>query len=294
MTAPYGQPTDALPACYRHPGRHTGLRCTRCDRPTCPECLRDAAVGQQCVECVNQGQRSTRQKVSWTGARPVDRQPVLVYLLIAVNVVIYAITAVQAGSFAGNANSPLFDAWVMWPRQAAVNGEWWRVVTGGFLHIGFIHIAVNMLSLWILGRDLERVLGRVRFAAVYFLSLIGGSIAVMVFASPDTGAAGASTALYGLMGCYLVAVLRLKLNPRPILITLAVNVFITFSLPGISIQGHFGGLVVGAIAMAAIVYAPRENRPRWQGIALSALFVVLVLIYVTKAAQLASALGPGS
>src|SRR5437867_3449798 len=114
MTAPYGQPIDALPACYRHPGRHTGLRCTRCDRPACPECLRDASVGQQCVECVNEGRRTTRRPVTWAGGRLADR-PVLVYTLIAVNVLIFAITAVQAGSIAGNANSPLFDAWVMWP-----------------------------------------------------------------------------------------------------------------------------------------------------------------------------------
>jgi len=293
MTAPYGQPTDALPACYRHPGRHTGLRCTRCDRPTCPECLRDASVGQQCVECVNDGRRDSRQAVTWVGARMVSR-PLLVYLLIAANVAVYAITALQAGSFANNSNSPLFAEWVTWPRAAAVNDQWWRVVTGGFLHYGFIHIAVNMLSLWVLGRDLERVLGRARFAAVYFLSLIGGSIAVMLFSDPDTGAAGASTALYGLMGCYLVAVVRLKLNPRPILFTLAVNVFLTFSLPGISITGHFGGLVVGAIAMAALVYAPPRNRTRWQAGVLAALFLVLVLIYVTRAAQLVSALGPGT
>jgi membrane associated rhomboid family serine protease len=293
MTAPYGQPTDALPACYRHPGRHTGLRCTRCDRPTCPECLRDASVGQQCVECDNDGRRNSRQAVTWAGARMVSR-PVLVYLLIAANVAVYAITALQAGSFAYNSNSPLFAEWVTWPRAAVVNGQWWRVVTGGFLHYGFIHIAVNMLSLWVLGRDLERVLGRARFAAVYFLSLIGGSIAVMLFSDPDTGAAGASTALYGLMGCYLVAVVRLKLNPRPILFTLAVNVFLTFSLPGISVTGHFGGLVVGAIAMAALVYAPQKNRTWWQVGVLAALLLVLVLIYVTRAAQLASALGPGT
>jgi len=293
MTAPYGQPIDALPACYRHPGRHTGLRCTRCDRPTCPECLRDAAVGQQCVECVNDGRRTTRQPVTWAGAR-VANQPVLVYLLIAANVAIYAITALQANSFAFNSNSPLFAEWVTWPRAAAVNDQWWRIVTGGFLHYGLIHIAVNMLSLWVLGRDLERVLGRVRFAAVYFLSLIGGSVAVMLFSDPDSGTAGASTALYGLMGCYLVAVVRLKLNPRPILFTLAVNVFLTFSLPGISITGHFGGLVVGAIAMAALVYAPQKNRAWWQGGALAALFLVLVLMYVTRAAMLVSALGPGT
>ncbi|EWM14837.1 rhomboid family protein [Kutzneria sp. 744] len=293
MTAPYGQPTDALPACYRHPGRHTGLRCTRCDRPTCPECLRDASVGQQCVECVNEGNQATRQKVTVAGARLV-RQPVLVYALIAANLAIYVITALQAGSFANNSDSPLFAEWVTWPRAAALNGQWWRVVTGGFLHYGFIHIAVNMLSLWMIGRDMERILGRVRFAAVYFLALIGGSIAVMLFSDPDTGAAGASTALYGLMGCYLVAVVRLKLNPRPILITLALNVFLTFSLPGISITGHFGGLVVGAIAMAALVYTPDKNRTWWQAGALVALFVVLVLIYVTRAQQLLSALGPGS
>ena len=293
MTAPYGQPpTDALPACYRHPGRHTGLRCTRCDRPTCPECLRDASVGQQCVECVNEGRRTTRRPVNLTGAR-LGNRPVLVYLLIAVNVVIFVITAVEAGSIAGNTNSPLFDEWVMWPAAAAVNGEWWRVVTAGFLHIGFIHLAVNMLSLWMIGRDLERVLGKIRFAAVYFLSLIGGSIGVMLFAAPNSGAAGASTALYGLLGCYLVAVLRLKLDPRSILITLVINVFLTFSL-GLSIQGHFGGLIVGAIAMAAIVYAPQKNRQWWQGGALVALFLVLALMYVVRAQQLLSALGPGS
>ncbi|GAA3435607.1 rhomboid family intramembrane serine protease [Kutzneria kofuensis] len=292
MTAPYGQPIDALPACYRHPGRHTGLRCTRCDRPTCPECLRDAAVGQQCVECVNQGNRTTRAPVTVAGAR-LARRPVLVYLLIAANVLLYAVTAVQAGSFAFNYDSPLFDEWVLWP-NAAAGGQWWRVLTAGFMHIGFIHIAVNMLSLWMLGRDMERVLGKIRFAAVYFLSLFGGSIGVMLFADPNGPVAGASTALYGLMGCYLVAVLRLKLDPRPILITLAVNVFLTFSISGISIQGHFGGLVVGAIAMAAIVYAPQKNRAWWQGGVLAALFVVLVLIYVTRVAQLASALGPGA
>ena len=293
MTAPYGQPIDALPACYRHPGRHTGLRCTRCDRPTCPECLQDAAVGKHCVECVNEGRRTTRGPVTVAGARLAGR-PVLVYALIAVNVAIYAITAVQAGSFANNSNSPLFAEWVTWPRAAVLNDQWWRVVTGGFLHYGFIHIAVNMLSLWMIGRDMERVLGRVRFAAVYFLSLIGGSIAVMLFADPDTGAAGASTALFGLLGCYLVAVVRLKLNPRQILVNLALNAFITFAVPGISIQGHIGGLVTGAIAMAALVYAPQKNRTWWQVGTLAALFLVLVLMYVTRAAQLASALGPGS
>jgi membrane associated rhomboid family serine protease len=291
MTAPYGQPTDALPACYRHPGRHTGLRCTRCDRPACPECLRDASVGQQCVECVGEGRRTTRRPATLTGGRLGDR-PVLVYLLIAVNVLVFAITAVQAGSIAGNTNSPLFDAWVMWP-LAVANGEWWRIVTSGFLHIGFIHIAVNMLSLWMIGRDLERVLGKLRFAAVYFLSLIGGSVAVLLFAAPNSGTAGASTALYGLLGCYLVAVVRLKLDPRSILVTLALNVFLTFSL-GLSVQGHFGGLVVGAIAMAAIVYAPVRNRSRWQAGTLAALFLVLVLISVTRAVQLMSSLGPGS
>jgi len=224
----------------------------------------------------------------------VASRPVLVYLLIAVNVVVYAITALQARSFANNLDSPLGDAGVMWPLGAAVNGEWWRVVVSGFLHVGFIHLAINMLSLWMIGRNLEQVLGKVRFAAVYFLSLIGGSVAVMLFSDPDSGTAGASTALYGLMGCYLVAVVRLKLNPRPILFTLAVNVFLTFSLPGISITGHFGGLVVGAIAMAALVYAPQKNRAWWQGGALAALFLVLVLMYVTRAAMLVSALGPGT
>lgn len=294
MTAPYGQeqPTDALPACYRHPGRHTGLRCTRCDRPTCPECLRDAAVGQQCVECVGHGRRETRRPVTVVGSQLVDRS-VLVPILILANVIVFVVTAVQANSIANNDNSPLFLDWVMWPKAAVATGQWWRVVTSGFLHFGPIHLAVNMVSLWILGRDLERLLGRIRFAAVYLVSLVGGSVAVFLFSDPNTAAAGASTALYGLMGCYLVAILRLKLNPRPILITLGINVLLTFSIPGLSIVGHFGGLVLGAIAMGALVYAPQRNRALLQGSAIVALFVVLALIYFTRDQQLLSAL-PGS
>ncbi|AHH93392.1 rhomboid family intramembrane serine protease [Kutzneria albida] len=286
-------PSTGLPGCVRHPDRPTALRCTRCERPACPACLRDAAVGQQCVDCVNEGRTAVRQPTTVAGAR-LRGQAVLVPALIVVNLALFAVTAYQAQSIANNARSDLFQDWAMAPGLVAFTGEWWRLLTAGFMHIGPLHLAVNMVSLWLIGRDLERLLGPVRFFALYFLSMVGGNLAVFLFGELGQPVAGASTALYGLMGCYLVAIVRLKLDPRPILITLGINVFITFTVTNISILGHFGGLVAGVLASAAIFYAPARNRNQWQTGTLLALTVLLIALFVTRDQQLVSLIQSGA
>ncbi len=139
--------------CVRHPDRATGLACTRCGRPACPECLRPAAVGAQCVDCVREGNRGVRRWRTVAGARP-GRRPLVVPILIALNVAVFAATVVQARSIGSNFDSALFDAWALEPGEVR-DGEWWRLVTAGFLHIGPIHLLFNMMALWVLGRDLE-------------------------------------------------------------------------------------------------------------------------------------------
>jgi membrane associated rhomboid family serine protease len=162
-------------------------------------------------------------------------------------------------------------------------GEWWRVLTSGFLHIGPIHLLFNMMALWVLGRDLETVLGRGRFLAVYFVSLLGGAAAVMLFYAPDEQVAGASGAVFGLMGALVVVLRRLKVPAGQVFGLIGINVLISFLIPGISLIGHLGGLVVGAAATAALVYAPERSRIAVQTAALTGLTVVLVLLmWITR------------
>jgi membrane associated rhomboid family serine protease len=291
MTHPAGPPWagDSSPGaaptvCVRHPDRATALACTRCGRPACPECLRDAAVGQQCVDCVAEGRRGVRQGVTVAGARPGTR-PVVTPLLIAVNVGVFAWTVVTSGSLNRNATAPLFDEWAMVP-GAVADGEWWRLVTGGFLHFGPIHLLFNMMALWVIGRDVESALGRGRFLAVYFVSLLGGSAAVMLLTSPNANVAGASGAVFGLMGALAVLLRRLRVPLGQVGGLIAVNLVITFLLPGISVAGHLGGLLTGAIATAALVYAPQERRTVVQAGAIVGLGVLLLAAVALRVAAL--------
>lgn len=286
--APQPDPRQDLPACVRHPNRPTALRCVRCDRPACPDCLRDASVGYQCVDCVAEGRRAVRRPTTIAGAR-LKTQVVVVPVLIVINLAIYAITAAQAGSLGANYRAPLFDSWVLWPRGIVTYDEPWRLFTAGFLHFGPVHVALNMLSLWIIGRDIEPVFGRARFAVVYFLSLVGGSVAVFLFGSVNSGTAGASGAVWGVLGAVLVTVLRLKLNPQPVLVVLAINAVISF-LPGVSLLGHLGGFVVGVLASAVLLYAPRDRQRSVQVGGLVGIGLLLVGLAALRWAQLASAL----
>ncbi|OLT11942.1 rhomboid family intramembrane serine protease [Pseudonocardia sp. CNS-139] len=285
MTYPAGPPTppphpggpSGPPAvCVRHRDRPTGLSCTRCGRPACPQCLREAAVGYQCVDCVNEGRRGVRRGTTVAGAEP-GRRPVVVPALIGLNLAIYVWTVVQAGSINGNAASDLFAEWALVPTYVQ-GGEWWRIVTSGFLHIGLIHLVFNMWALWVLGRDMEMVLGRVRFLAVYLVSMLGGAAAVMLFSPALVPVAGASGAVFGLMGGIAVVLRKMRMSPGQAIGLIVVNLVISFIIPGISIAGHIGGLVVGAALTAAMVYAPAANRTTVQTTAVAGLTALLLVV----------------
>lgn len=218
------------------------------------------------------------------------RRPVATYTLIAINVAVFAYTVYAAGSFNVEVSAPLLHGELV--RGNVFLGEYWRLLTAGFLHYSLIHLALNMISLYILGRDLEIALGIGRFVMVYLTSLLGGSAAVMVAQANDTRSAGASGAIYGLMGAMLVVVLRLRVSPAPVLTIIAINLVMSFSIPGISLAAHVGGLIFGAASTAALIWAPRllpvgargdRNADLVGWVAVSALLLIAIGISVVIA-----------
>ncbi|WP_060934624.1 rhomboid family intramembrane serine protease, partial [Smaragdicoccus niigatensis] len=205
------------------------------------------------------GQREVREVRGLGGGRQRSA-PIVTYALIAINVAVFAITVAMAGSVAYNDTSKLFKDSSLLP-LAVADGEVWRIVTSGFLHFGPIHLLVNMLALWIVGRDVEIILGRSRYLAVYFASILGGSAAVMMFQNVLSQTAGASGAIFGLFGAQAVILLRIRQSPGPVLTVIALNVFISITLPGISLMGHLGGLAAGVLSTAGILFGPQ-----WLGI----------------------------
>ena len=273
--------TPARPglACYRHPERPTQISCVRCERPICPDCMRPASVGFQCPDCVTAGQASIRRPRRTTTARvAVAKLGPVTAGLIGVNVLAFLVTVATAGGqIMANFRSPIFAEFATAPALVA-DGQWWRMLTGAFLHYGLTHLAVNMFSLYILGRDLESYLGSVRYAAVYFLSAIGGSVAVLFFAVPFASVAGASGAIFGLLGATGVALYQRKANLRSLFAILAINVVISF-LPGISLAAHAGGFVIGAAAGAIVIYGKRRSQLIVVGlVTLAAVLIALTIL----------------
>ncbi|MFC9893232.1 rhomboid family intramembrane serine protease [Nocardia sp. NPDC127579] len=288
-------PQPSAPTCVRHPDRPTGLACTRCGRPACPECLRPASVGQHCVDCVRAGQKETRQVRTVAGAvAGRSTVPYVTYGLILVNVVVYAITAFQSRDLFDNAQggttfftSRLFYDWVLVPAVVS-NGEWIRVIGSGFLHYGPIHLALNMFALWVIGRSLEPPLGRLRFLAVYLVSMLGGAAACMLFQGPLEATAGASGAVYGLFGAITVLLLRLRQNATQMYILIGINLFISFSIPHISIAGHLGGLVAGTLAALGLLFLPERLGAKTQEAARSIGWASLAVIGLIALAIIAA------
>ncbi|MCV7067829.1 rhomboid family intramembrane serine protease [Mycolicibacterium farcinogenes] len=263
------------PTCYRHPDRPTYVRCTRCQRPICPDCMRAAAVGHQCVECVNEGAKSVRAPRTQFGGVARSGAPILTYSLIAVNVLMFVL---QMAS--GNLEREL----TLQPASIAAFDEYYRLVTSMFLHYGVMHLLFNMWALYVVGPPLEQWLGRLRFGVLYALSGLGGSVLVYLLSHPLSQTAGASGAIFGLFGAIFVVARKLNLDVRMIAAVVVLNLVFTFAGPAlgtgaISWQGHIGGLVTGAGVAAAFVYAPRERRNAIQiGVSVVVLVVFAALI----------------
>jgi membrane associated rhomboid family serine protease len=242
-----------------------------------------ASVGFQCPECVRAGQASVRAPRRGSGLRSAGRRWGTVTLtLIGLNVAMFVVTAVSAAaggwSPLDNAQSTVFEQLSQWPYGVILFGEWWRVFTAAFLHIGPVHLAMNMLGLLIFGSELERHLGRVRFLSLYLLSALGGAAAIQLFGDPRVPVAGASTAIYGLLGALFVFMVVHKQDLRGLITLLVLNVLISF-LPGVSLLGHLGGLAAGALTAGIIVLTRR--RPAAQAIALGSFALLLVVLALT-------------
>lgn len=283
--------TEQVPVCPRHPDRESYVRCQRCGRPTCPECQRPAAVGIQCVDCVREGAKTVRQARTVFGGSATDGRPVVTMTIIGICVFVFVL---QLGS-------PSFEGRIIFS-AATGREEPWRFLTSAFAHGSYLHIALNMYSLWIMGQYLEPMLGRARFIALYLLSAVGGSVVYLLLSSPPSpieqltqtgswyqGALGASGAVFGLFGAFLVLQRRLGRSAAGMYVLLGINAVIGF-VPGFNIawQAHLGGLLVGAACAAAIGYLgksrgplqPPDRRVHWA--ALAGIGIVLVLLTVAR------------
>jgi membrane associated rhomboid family serine protease len=244
-----------MQTCYRHPDRETGVSCASCGRAICPDCMTPTPVGMRCPECSNRRTRIRTPRSLRAG------EPVVTYALIAINATVFLAEIASGGNAAGSSlGGGIIDDGAL-SRVAVADGEWWRLVTAGFLHAGFFHIFFNMFALWVLGGMLEPAIGRLRFGLIYAVSLLAGSCGALV-AQPHGDTVGASGAIFGLMAAALVVMRSRGINPMEsgLGLWLGLNLLITFTFPGISIGGHIGGLVGGGLA--ALVLFELEGRVR--------------------------------
>jgi membrane associated rhomboid family serine protease len=298
-TNPSTPPADApVPVCPRHPDRESYVRCQRCGRPTCPECQRPAPVGIQCVDCVAEGRRTVRQARTVFGGTPTDGRPLATMWLIGLCVAVFLGQMAVPGLTAKIAFVPILG-----------DSEPWRFLTSAFAHDrgNILHIAFNMYALWIMGTYLEPMLGRARFVALYLLSALGGSVVYLLLSSPPTVAdlaagqcgswctyaVGASGAVFGLFGAFLVLQRRLGRSAAGMYVIIGINAVIGFVIPGIAWQAHLGGLLTGAAGAAVIAYLgrakglepARRNGGQLHWVGLGGILVVLVVLTVLKYAS---------
>jgi membrane associated rhomboid family serine protease len=241
--------------CYRHPAREAGVKCRRCERAICPDCMISAPVGFQCPECVK-GAPAVRT------LRSMRTNPAVTIALIAVNIGVFLLTSSDA-RLQGDLAVRAFEV---------AGGEWWRLATAGFLHFNALHLGFNMFLLWQLGQMLESSLGRLRFGLLYVAALLWGSVGALLL-SPEALTGGASGAVFGLMGAAVLLLRRRGIDPMQAGIggLLVINLLLTFR-PGVSVGGHLGGLVGGAVL--AWAFGETEEAPGLGALAAGALLAV--------------------
>jgi membrane associated rhomboid family serine protease len=244
-----------MQTCYRHSSVETGVSCSSCGRPICPDCMTPTPVGMRCPEC-------SKQKTKVQTPRSIaGGDPRVTYALIAINIAVFAFQVLDSGGVTDPRDSWVYQQGVLFGPFVDA-GDWWRLVTSGFLHRDPAHLLLNMVGLFFLGHLLEPRLGAVRYLALYFASLLAGSLGVMLL-SPESYTIGASGAVFGLMGAVFYLLRRQGVDPMrtaigPILI---INVLFTFAYSAtISVGGHLGGLAGGLLA--AFLLAEAEHRRR--------------------------------
>jgi membrane associated rhomboid family serine protease len=272
--------------------------------------MRNASVGFQCPDCVAEGRKQTRQgRGVYGGLRPA-RAGVVSMTFIGINVAVWLLILATGGTSsvwvnrlsliprgrcqlgstsyfptvtnATTCNAHVGTTWV----DGVATGSWWQPMTSMFTHVEVWHIGFNMVALWVLGPQLEMVLGRLRFAGVYLLSGLVGSAAVYWFSDPTSATLGASGAIFGLLGALLILAIKVKAPLNQIIFWIGLNfVFTVLGASYISWEGHLGGFVGGVVLAWVLAYAPRERRTTWQALGFSAvaLFVVVAIVVRTAA-----------
>lgn len=310
MTQPSdGQAATGVPTCYRHPDRETWIRCQRCDKPICPDCMRDAAVGFQCPDCVKAANKGSRQnRAMYGGQRSADPR-LTSYVLIGINAVVWLAIAATGGGrsrlvellalrpngFCAPGDGYIYDIGhpmcvIPGSRDypGFADGGWWEPMTSAFTHVEIWHVAMNMFALFIFGPTLEGIIGRVRFLAVYLVSGLASSVMVVFLSYEYSSTVGASGALFGLLGALLVTARKARLNSQWLVQNLVIGVVITVvGWRMISWQGHLGGFLGGMVAAAIIAYAPKSNRSIVQWAGLAVFTVVLLGLALVRADALA-------
>ncbi|MFH9572846.1 rhomboid family intramembrane serine protease [Streptomyces sp. NPDC017454] len=302
---------STVTTCYRHPAVECHVRCTRCERHICPDCMREASVGHHCPECVKEGARSVRQARTIVGGR-VSTTPVVTYVLIGLNVLAYLAEVVRpeivdrfamVGARLVGPDGGYYVYQDVLPdgfrAEGVAAGEWERMITSSFLHLqptegtfGLLHIVMNMVALWQLGRVVEPMLGRVRHAVLYLLSSLGGSVLELLLTDPGQFSVGASGGIFGLGAAYYVLARRVGADMA------SVNRFMAFLLLWLVVsagltswQGHLGGLLVGGVVALAYAYAPRDGRRA--AVQAGVCAGLVVLLAVTAAVKVSELTGGG-
>jgi membrane associated rhomboid family serine protease len=280
-----------MAVCYRHPGRETGVSCSNCGNPICPDCMTPTPVGMRCPDC-------SKQRTQVRTARNMHADPTATYVIMVVCVLLWIGEALSGGR-----GSAVYEDFALIGGAigssgefiGVASGEYWRLITGGFLHdpANPLHVGFNMYVLYWLGTMLEPVLGRVRFVALYFASLLAGSFGALLLTSPTAATTGASGAVFGLMAAAFVMQRERGIDPMRsgLGAVILLNLGITFLIPGISIGGHLGGLVGGAIGAFAIERLPARRSAIMQVAACALLAVVCAIAGVIVADGKAADIG---
>ena len=236
--------------CYRHPDRETGVTCSECGRPICPDCMVFAPVGIRCPDHASQAQGAARVTEGVRRASYAGTGALVTKALVAINVGVYLLELGTGGNINGTGNEIYRNGVLYGPLVA--DGEWWRLFTPMFLHYGPLHLGLNMLALWWFGSAVEQVLGRGRYLLLYLVSGVAGSAGALI-ASPDSLTVGASGAIFGILGAAFV----LERQRTYVLgggagMLIVLNLVFSLAVPGISIGGHLGGLAGGALGTLAL------------------------------------------
>jgi membrane associated rhomboid family serine protease len=296
--APEGEPERSsgitLETCYRHPKETTGVHCTRCGRPICTDCMRPAAVGYQCPECVAEGRRSV--KGPRIRARFVLGRPGMVTTtLLVTNIAFFIVEVVAAGGkvnlWDGFPGQTLVNLGAMLPSAIVFQHQYWRLITATFLHASLLHILFNMYALYLFGYLVESAFGKAKFIAIYFVSGFLASVASFLFINVNAPGVGASGAIFGLLGAWVAYNYRRRgtrlasMYLQNALFLIVLNLILGFSIPNIDNSAHIGGLIAG-MACGAIAegWGARETRRLVSvaGFAALVLLGVILVVYRTS------------